>query len=341
MSINKKNNLNSSQLVQGKRRQALLGGAAVLCAPALLTRNAFAQSYPSRPVTFICPWPAGGTADATMRVLAQMMSKDLGQPVVVENRAGAAGMIGAKALASAKPDGYTIGQLALSVTRFSQLGTVQIDPIKDYTFLGMTSAQTFGIVVTSESPYKTIQELIAFAKANPDKLTYSTSGVAGQTHIGMEEFAQAAGIKLRHVPYKGGAPALQGLLGGQVDMLADSSSWSQLVESGKLRLLVTWGEERLPRFKSVPTLKELGFGVVNDAPNGVAAPAGLEPAVATKLSQAVEKAAKSEEFKAACLKIDAPVMYKDPQAYRQYFVDTYKKETILIEKLQLKKLLEG
>lgn len=333
-----RDDVNSKSLI--KRRQVLLGGGAVmLCAG--ISFDAFAQEYPSRPITFICPWPAGGTADATMRVLAQMMSKDLGQPVVVENRAGAAGMIGAKALASAKPDGYTIGQLALSVTRFSQLGTVQIDPLKDYTFLGMTSAQTFGIVVSENSPFKSIQELITYAKANPNKLTYATSGIAGQTHIGMEEFAQAAGIKITHVPYKGGAPALQGLLGGQVDMLADSSSWSQLVESGKLRLLVTWGEERLPRFNKVPTLKELGFGVVNDAPNGVAAPAGLPTDVAKKLALSVEKAAKSEEFKAACLKIDAPVMYKDPQAYRQYFADTYKKETLLIEKLQLKKLLES
>lgn len=326
---------------QLKRRQVMLGSVAAIATPGLMMKSAQAQAFPSRPITFICPWPAGGTSDATMRVLAQMASKDLGQTIVVENRAGAAGMIGAKALASAKPDGYTIGQLALSVTRFSQLGTVQIDPIKDYTFLGMASAQTFGIVVPADSPYKTIQELIAFAKVNPDKLTYATSGVAGQTHIGMEEFALASGIKIRHVPYKGGAPALQGLLGNQVDMLADSSSWSSLVESGKLRLLVTWGEERLPRFKDVPTLKELGYGVVNDAPNGVAAPAGLAPEIAAKLAKAIEKAVKSEEFKAACLKIDAPVIYKNPEAYRQYFIDTYQKETVLIEKLQLKKLLEG
>lgn len=328
-------------LPQLSRRQLLLGSAALFAAPGVMLNSALAQVFPSRPITFICPWPAGGTSDATMRVLAQIASKQLGQTVVVENRAGAAGMIGAKALASAKPDGYTIGQLALSVTRFSQLGTVQIDPLKDYDFLGMASAQTFGIVVLADSPFKTLNELIAFAKANPDKLTYSTSGIAGQTHIGMEEFAQAAGIKLRHVPYKGGAPALQGLLGAQVDMMADSSSWSSLVEAGKLRLLVTWGEQRLPRFKDVPTLKELGFGVVNDAPNGVAAPAGLEPAIAKKLADAIEFAVKSPEFKSACEKIDAPVIYKNPEAYRQYFAETYKKETVLIEKLQLKKLLEG
>jgi len=323
------------------RRRLLLGAASTLAAVALPLGQAFGQTYPNRPITFICPWPAGGTADATMRVLAMMASRQLGQTVVVENRAGAAGMIGAKALANAKPDGYTIGQLALSVTRFAQLGTVQLDPLKDFTFLGMASAQTFGIVVKPDSPFQSLQELVVFARSNPDKLTYSTSGVAGQTHIGMEEFALAAGIKLRHVPYKGGAPALQGLLGGQVDMMADSSSWSSLVEAGKLRLLVTWGKERLARFQDVPTLKELGYSVINDAPNGVAAPAGLDTAIAQKLAQAIEFAVKSPEFKEACEKIDAPVIYMNPKQYQQYFEQTYKKETDLIQRLDLKKLLES
>ena len=327
--------------LHAQRRRLLIGAASIAATSALPLSKALAQNYPNRPITFICPWPAGGTSDATMRVLAQVASRELGQTVVLENRAGAAGMIGAKALASAKPDGYTIGQLALSVTRFSQLGTVQIDPLKDYTFLGMASAQTFGIVVQPDSPFKSLQEMVSYARANPDKLTYSTSGVAGQTHIGMEEFAMAAGIKLRHVPYKGGAPALQGLLGGQVDMMADSSSWSSLVEAGKLRLLVTWGAERLARFKDVPTLKELGYGVINDAPNGVAAPAGLESSIAQKLARAVEIAVKSSEFKQACDKIDAPVIYLDPLQYRSYVEVNYKKETDLIERLQLKKMLES
>ena len=324
----------------GQQRRRFLGIAAAV-ATGSLPGIARAQSYPTRAGTFICPWPAGGTADMTMRVLAQIIGRELGQPVVVENRAGAAGMIGAKALAAAKPDGYTIGQLALSVTRFSQLGTVQIDPLKDYTFLGMASAQTFGIVVAASSPFKTLQDLVAFAKANPEKLTYATSGIAGQTHVGTEEFAQAAGIKLTHVPYKGGAPALQGLMGGQVDMLADSSSWSAMVEAGQLRLLCTWGAERLPRFPNVPTLKELGYGVVNDAPNGVAAPAGLDPTIAARLEKVVGLAVTSPEFKSACEKIDAPVIYIDGAQYRQYVTETYRKETVLIEKLQLKKLLEG
>lgn len=325
------------------RRKLLVGATAGSFAGMIPFANSSAQAsgFPNRPITFICPWPAGGTSDVTMRVLAQVVSKELGQTVVVENRAGAAGMIGAKALASAKPDGYTIGQLPLSVTRFSQLGTVQIDPLKDFTFLGLASAQTFGIVVRADSPFKTLKEMVEYAKQHPDKLTYSTSGVAGQTHIGTEEFALAAGIKLRHVPYKGGSPALQGLLGGQVDMMADSSSWSQLVEAGKLRLLVTWGEERLPRFKDVPTLKELGYGVVNNAPNGVVGPAGIPEGVAKKIADAVAVAIKSDAFKDVCDKIDAPVIYLNPTQYRDFVADAYKKETILIEKLQIKQMMGG
>lgn len=325
-----------------QRRHILLSGAA-LAATGMLPKIALAQAnnYPTRPITFIIPWPPGGTADSTMRALAQALTRELGQTVVVENKSGAAGMIGAKALATAKPDGYTIGQIPLSITRFSQLGSVQIDPAKDFTYLARTSGQTFGIVVRPESPFKTLKELVDFAKKNPDQLTYATSGIAGQTHVGMEEFAMAAGIKMRHIPYKGGAPALQALLGGQVDMLADSSSWATQVEAGKLRLLATWGEERLKRFANVPTLKDLGYPVVTDAPNGVGAPAGLDPAVAKKLGAALEKAVKSKEFQTACDRIDAPVLYLNPEQYRAYIMEIYKKEGILIERLQLKKLLAG
>jgi len=165
------------------RRNILLGGAA-LAATSIFPKLALAQSnnYPTRPITFIVPWPPGGTADATMRALAQALTRELGQTVVVENKAGAAGMIGAKALATAKPDGYTIGQIPLSITRFSQLGSAQIDPAKDYTYLARTSGQTFGIVVRPESPFKSLKELVEFAKKNPDQLTYATSGISPTAH---------------------------------------------------------------------------------------------------------------------------------------------------------------
>ena len=323
------------------RRQFVLGalGAAAL---ASVSPRSFAAAYPAKPITFICPWPAGGTADMTMRALCRAASPLLGQNVVLENRAGAAGMIGAKALASARPDGYTIGQIPLSVTRFSQLGTVVApDPLKDFTYIARTSGQTFGIAVLATSPFKTLAEMVSYAKANPGKLTYSTSGIAGATHVGMEEFALAAGISLFHIPYKGGADALTALLGGQVDMLADSSSWAPHVEQGKMRLLATWGEQRTAHFKDTPTLKDLGYNVVVDAPNGVGAPSGLDPAVTAKLRQTFRQAVASAEFKESCDRIDAPVLYLDGPDYEKYVRTMYQRETMLIERLKLRELLKG
>jgi tripartite-type tricarboxylate transporter receptor subunit TctC len=324
--------------MQRNRRHFIqgLGAAAAL----LAMPRAFA-AYPERPILFICPWPAGGTADMTMRALCVAASRELGQPIVVENKAGASGMIGLKAMASARPDGYTVGQVPISVTRFSQLGTVQLDPLKELTYLARTSGQTFGVAVRADAPWKTLKDYVAAAKAAPGKITYGHAGIGGATHVGMEEFALAAGIKLTHVPYKGGAPAMQDLLGGQIDSIADSSAWAPHVKAGKLRLLATWGEQRTKEFADVPNLVEAGYNVVVDAPNGVAAPKGLDPAVEKRLRAAFRAAAASPEFTAACGKIDAPVLYLDGPDYEKYVVATYRRETMLIEKLNLKELLKA
>ena len=312
-----------------------IGAAATLAA----VPRAFAADYPDKPITFICPWPAGGTADMTMRALCTAAARTLGQTLVVENKAGASGMLGLRALASAKPDGYTIGQIPISVARFSQLGTVPVDPLKDLSYIARTSGQTFGIVVRAEAPWKTLKEFVAAAKASPGKITYGSAGIGGATHVGMEEFALAAGVQFNHIPYKGGAPAMQDLLGGQIDALADSSAWAPHVKACKLRLLATWGEKRTQDFPEVPTLKEQGFTVVVDAPNGIGAPKGLDPAVEKRLREAFKLAAASPEFTAACDKIDAPLMYLDGPDYEKYVAATYRKETMLIERLKLKELM--
>lgn len=324
--------------MRSDRRQFMLGSLAAAVLP-LSTSRAFAAGYPDRPVTFICPWPAGGTADVTMRALCSAAAKELGQPVVVDNKAGASGMIGLKALASAKPDGYTIGQIPISVTRFSQLGTVQIDPMKDLTYIARVSGQTFGIAVRTEAPWKTLKDLVADAKANPDKITYGTAGLGGATHVGMEEFAMAAGVKFNAIPFKGGAEALQALMGGHIDVLADSSSWAPHVKAGKLRLLATWGDQRTTEFKDVPTLKESGYNVVVDAPNGIGAPKGIPAEVLASLRAAFKVAANSPEFTAACARIDAPLLYLDAPDYEKYVAASYAKEKSLIERLKLKELM--
>lgn len=320
------------------RRQFVLGGlsaAALSAAPA----RAFAAEYPERPITFICPWPAGGTADRSMRIICQIAARELGQPIALENRAGASGMIGTKALSSARPDGYTIGQIPISVTRFAQLGTVQLDPLKDFTYLARTSGQTFGIAVPARSPFKSLRDVVARAKAQPGTVTYAHAGIGGATHVGLEQFAQAAGIKFNAIAYKGGSAALQDVLGEQVDLLADSSSWAPHVEAGKMRLLATWGEERTPRFKDTPTLKELGFDVVVEAPNGIGAPKGLPPAIEKRLRDAFRAAVNSDEFRKVAESIDAPVMYQDGPDYQKYIQSVYQQETDLIRKLNLKELM--
>ena len=325
--------------MQTTRRQFVIGSlsAAAFSVPGL--RLAHAADYPERPITFICPWPAGGTADVTMRALCSAASKELGQSVVVDNRAGASGMIGLKALANARPDGYTVGQIPISVTRFAQLGTVQLDPINDLSYIARVSGQTFGIAVRNDAPWKTLKDLVDDTKANPDKITYSTAGIGGATHVGMEEFAMAAGVKFRAIPYKGGSEALQGLLSSQVDVLADSSSWAPMVRAGKLRLLATWGAQRTSEFKDVPTLRESGYDVVVDAPNGIGAPKGLPSEIDNRLRAAFKVAADSKAFAEACARIDAPLMYLDGPDYAQYIRTTYDKETQLIARLKLKELL--
>lgn len=318
------------------RRRLLLASAGTAALAAAPLR---ADAYPDRPLKFLCPWPAGGTADMTMRALCTAAARQLGQPIAFENKPGAAGMLGLRALASARPDGYTVGQIPISVTRFSQLGSVPIDPMKDLTYLARTSGQTFGIAVLATSPWKTLREFVAAAKAAPGRVTYASSGVGGATHVGMEEFAIAADVQFNHVPFKGGAEALQAVLGGHVDALADSSSWAPHVKSGKLRLLATWGEKRTHDFPDVPTLKDSGYDVVVDAPNGVGAPKGLDPAVDKRLREAFKAAAASAEFAAACDKIDAPLMYLDGPDYEKYVATVYRKETQLIERLKLRELM--
>jgi tripartite-type tricarboxylate transporter receptor subunit TctC len=216
---------------------------------------------------------------------------------------------------------------------------VQIDPLKDLTYLARTSGQNFGIAVSTASPAKTLAELVALAKAKPGIVTYASSGIGGATHVGMEEFALAAGVQFNHVPFKGGAEALQAVLGGHVDVLADSSSWAPQVKAGKMRLLATWGEQRTAEFKESPTLKDAGFNVVVDAPNGVGAPRGLDASVALKLREAFKIAVASAEFKAACDRIDAPVLYLDGPDYETYVQGVFQKETRLIERLKLRELI--
>src|SRR5262249_41573017 len=201
---------------------------------------ALAQSFPSRPITLICPWPAGGGTDLHLRKLGELASKHLGQPVIIENRPGGTGMNGPVTLAkTAKPAGYTISQLAISAYRMPYMQKVDWDPLADFSYIIGVSGYTFGIVVKSDSPLKSFQDLIAFARANPGKLSYGTPGTGSSLHLAMEEIAAKAGVQFLHVPFKGQADSAQALMGGHIMAQVDSTGWARQVDAGVFRLLAT------------------------------------------------------------------------------------------------------
>lgn len=321
----------------GRRAMLIAAGSAVL----LPTISLAQSTFPDRPITFIVPWPAGSTSDGLMRILTRAAGQHLDQTIIVENRPGAASLLGNQAIAASRADGYTIGQVTYSVARFQQLGRSSLDPRTDLTLIARIAGFTFGTVVREDSPHRTMREIIAYAKENPGKLTYATAGVGTQLHIGMEMILRAAGVTMLHVPYKGGNEAMQGLLSGEVDMMADSSGWLPMVDSGRLRLVGVWGEERLEQFPDVPTLRDLGYDMAFTSPFGVAAPAGIPDHVRTQLEQAFEKATKSTEFKEALDRLLMPTMYQGPAEYTAYMAKTYDEETEIVEALNLKELLNS
>ncbi|HVE51426.1 MAG TPA: tripartite tricarboxylate transporter substrate binding protein [Casimicrobiaceae bacterium] len=299
----------------------------------LLASATIAQNFPNRPVTLIVPWPAGGSTDQVMRALAQATEKHLGQPIVVENKAGAAGTLGATAMVTAKPDGYTVTQIPISIFRLPHTTKVGFDPLNDLTYLIGVSGYTFGVAVRSDAPWKTFQEMVAFAKANPGKLTFGTPGANTSLHITMEEIAYRYGIQWTHVPFKGNADNMQALLGGHVDSSADATGWGPHVDAGKMRLLVTWGGQRTKRWKEVPTLKELGYDIVSTSPYGIAGPKGMDPKIAMILHDAFKKGMEDPIHMQAMEKYDQDLIYMSSEDYAKFARKTFEEEKATMTRL--------
>ncbi|HEU0259224.1 MAG TPA: tripartite tricarboxylate transporter substrate binding protein [Burkholderiales bacterium] len=290
----------------------------------LLAAAARAQPYPSKPITMIVPFPPGGVADIVGRPLAAQMEKSLKQPVVVTNRTGAGGAVGMAAVAKSVPDGYTIlmGLSSISIFPVSDriMGRTPAYEMKDFAPIALITADPTVLVVGADSPWKTLPEFVASAKAYPGKINYSSSGVYGTLHVAMEIFAHAAGIKLFHVPYQGGGPAVTALLGGQVHALASGPAAAiGQIKAGKMRALASWSTERLPLLPEIPTFKELGYDAEFYIWSGVFAPAATPAPVIDRLRIAVREAATSAEFKSTMEKVSTPVSYLDAPAFRSYW----------------------
>ncbi len=317
------------------RRRHLVQLAAATVAAASL--GAQAQTFPTKPIRLVIAFPAGGPTDITMRQLADNAGKILGQTIVVENKPGAGGTLPAQQLQTAPADGYTLAQIPLGVFRLPYTTKIAWDPVKDISYVINVTGYAFGIVVPADSPIKSWNDFVAYAKANPGKLSYGSTGTLTSPHLTTELVAQKLGIQLNHVPFKGSAELAQAITGGHIMAAADSTGFAPLVKAGKLRVLNTWGEKRLEQFPDAPTLKELGLDVVQNSPFGIGAPRDTPPDVVKKLHDAFKRAMEDPSYVQALHRYDMVPIYMDSARYTQFAQETFRSEKALVEKLGLAK----
>lgn len=272
-------------------RRGVLGWALAACGATVASGPvaAWAQgAYPNRPIKFIVPWPAGGSADIAGRLYADFLSKELGQPVVVENRPGAGANLGVGVLAKSPADGYTLGQVSIGTQSINQFiyPALGFDPVSSFEHIGLQTKQPNILLVKKDSPFKTLQELVAYAKSNPGKLNYASPGIGSSLHLSGAYLASQGDFQWTHVPFKGSAESIPALIGGQVDAVFDnlSSSLPHVKDGSKVRALVVTSQQRVADISQVPSVLETG--ILKDPIYswfGIAAPKGLPPEALQRL----------------------------------------------------------
>jgi len=298
----------------------------------------FSQDFPTKPITIYCGFEAGTTTDLTARALAEAGQKILGVPVVVENKAGGGSTVAATLIASKKPDGYTLAVVASSAldTRHIMLD-VPYDPFKDFTFIQAYGNYVGGICVKKESPFKTVNDLLEYARKNPGALSYSSSGIGANQQLAVEYLAKQANVKIKHVPFKGGAPACTALIGGHVDFTAGAGIHLNYVKQGIFRMLaVTSTDKRDPDFADVPTLKDLGYQDLPPQEYLLVGPKGLPDPIFKKLEAGFRQAAYSPEFQKSLKNLSVPFSFKDRRQLEAELPKNYQLYTHLLKEIGIK-----
>ncbi len=297
----------------------------------------FAQQYPTKPINLIVTFPPGGTLDVSARILATKAEKFLGQPLVVSNVGGGAGSVALGQVVKKRPDGYDITSCtSTGLIRIPQLRAVPYSHEDFVPIMHFTAVQS-GVVVRSDSPYKTFKDLIEYARKNPEKVNYATSGTGTPMHIAMEYVAVREGIRWIHVPQTGGAPGLAAVLGGHVTAMSDSTEWLPHVKEGSLRLLVTHGERRMKAFPNVPTLRDLGYDFINETVFMMAAPKGTPAPIVKKLDEAFHRGMDDPEFIKTIQTLEFEVAYRNSEDTKKYLEDAYNRFAEMIKKLNIQK----
>ena len=282
------------------------------------------EGYPTKPITLIVPFPPGGVADIVARPVAEAMGRELKQPVVIDNKPGAGGGIGMGYVAKAKPDGYTLLLALSSISILPEADKITGRPtmyqLDQLVPIARVTADPTVLAVSAQSPWKTLQEFVADAKARPGAITYGSSGNYGTMHVPMEMFANSAGIKMLHVPYTGAGPAVVALLGGNIDVVSSGpSTVIQHIRAGRIRALASWGDKRLASLPEVPTLKELGYDAVFFQWSGLFALAGTPEPILARLREAARAATSDPKFIAAMATVETPVQYLDAPDLRRFW----------------------
>jgi tripartite-type tricarboxylate transporter receptor subunit TctC len=308
---------------------------ASVCGSLLPTFGRAQGNFPNKPISLIVPWPAGGATDISLRLLAELAGKSLGQRVVVENRSGAGGTLAMPLLQQAAPDGYTLAQLPYPVLRAPYLQKVSWDPIRDTTPIIQVSGVTFGVVVPASSAFKTFDDLLLFAASKPGELTISTNGQGTTPHVVLDEIFGRKKLSYIHVPYKGTAEQMLAVSAGHLMAGVNSNGFAPYVDSGKLRLLATFGEHRSQRWPQVPTLKELGHGIVAMSPYGLVGPRGMETQTVRILHDAFKVALFDSQHIAELAKYEQEPSYLNTSEYGAALREAYAAEKRNVERLGL------
>ena len=320
-----------------KTRRAFLGAvAAATVVSGTAAAPALAETFPSRPVTLVIPFPPGGATDTQFRALASAASKELGQPIVVSNRAGVGGTLGPVTMArTAAPDGYTVAVLPGTLYRLPHLlKSADWDPTRDFTYIVGLTAYSFAITVAADSPWKTVPDMLAAAKAKPDQYSYGTVGTGSTGHIASSRLLKAAGVKMNFVPFKGAAEQQLALIGGHIDMVGDAG-WGVQAKAGKIRPLALMAEKRAKNWPDVPTLKELGYDIVALSTLGIGGPKGMDPAVVKVLHDAFRKASKDPAFLEILDMENQPELYMDSAAYARAAAEQFESDRRFVAELGL------
>ena len=296
-----------------------------------------AEEFPKQPISIVIGYTAGGSTDMPFRVLAENLSGILKTPVIVENKPGAGGILPALQAQNGKPDGYTLIQTPATIFRLPYINNTKWDPVTGLEYVINLAGYSFGLVVPTESPIKTMQEYIEYAKKHPDELTYGTPGPMTSLHITMEQIAQETGVQLVHVPYKGNAESMQAILSGFVMSVADTPAWAQYVENGKLRLLSTWGEKRSKRFPDVPTLIESGINIKQLSPFGLAVVKGTDADIVKKLHDALKQAMEQDNYREALERYDMKPYYMSTEEYGAFAKQMAEQESKILESIGFEK----